>query len=110
MPALAATTALFVVTQNELLLYLACFSMGLHHMAVYGIHGAYLSRTMGLTQSTKAFGLVSLSYGLGTVGGNYLVGVFRDITGDFFMVFLGLCLMLGVASLFSYLLPEDRIR
>jgi predicted MFS family arabinose efflux permease len=107
MPALAVTTALFVVTQNEYLLYLACFSMGLHHMAVYGIHGAYLSRTMGLTQSTKAFGLVSLSYGLGTVGGNYLVGVCRDVTGDFFMVFMGLCLMLGFATLFSYLLPED---
>lgn len=107
MPALAVTTALFVVTRNPFLLYLACFSMGLHHMAVYGIHGAYLSRTMGLAQSTKAFGFVSLSYGLGTVGGNYLVGFFRDLTGDFFMIFMGLCLMLGAAAVLSYLLPED---
>lgn len=108
MPSLAVTTALFVVTRNTYLLYLACFSIGLHHMAVYGIHGAYLSRTMGLTQSTKAFGFVSLSYGLGTVVGNYLVGVCRDLTGDFFMIFMGLSLMLGLATFFSYLLPEDR--
>lgn len=110
LPMLGMTTMVFVLTRNSWLLYPACFSLGLHHMAVYGIHGAYLSRTMGLIQSTKAFGLVSLSYGLGSVLGNYLVGAWRDLAGNFFMVFSFLALVLVMAAGLSWLLPRDDIR
>ncbi len=107
LPALALTSLLFVITQNKIVLYLACFSLGLHHMAIYGIHGAYLSRTMTLPQSTKAFGLVSAAYGVGTVIGNYLVGIFRDISGDFLIIYLILCFTLLVGTALSVKLPAD---
>lgn len=107
LPALAGTSFLFVITKNPYMLYLACFSLGLHHMAIYGIHGAYLAGTMTLPQSTKAFGLVSASYGVGTVLGNYLVGIVRDITGDFLIIYLILCFALLSGTFLSLKLPAD---
>ena len=107
LPALAVASLLFVITQNKYILYFACFSLGLHHMAIYGIHGTYLARTMTLPQSTKAFGLVSASYGVGTVVGNYLVGIIRDLTGDFLIIYLILCFTLLVGTLLSLKLPAD---
>ena len=79
-------------------------------MAIYGIHGAYLSRTMTLGQSTKAFGLVSLWYGVGTVVGNYLIGYIRENTGDFFLSHLLLALVMILATGIAFLLPNDDIK
>ncbi len=107
LPMLAVSAGLLVFTQNRLLLFSACFILGLHHMAIYGIHGAYLSRTMSLSQSTRAFGLVNVSYGLGAVAGNYLVGYFRDLTGDFLFIYSLLVLMLLTGAAVAYKLPGD---
>ena len=49
----------------------------------------------------------SAFYGVGTVVGNYLVGIVRDITGDFLIIYLIICVTLLAGTVLSLKLPAD---
>jgi predicted MFS family arabinose efflux permease len=83
---LTASIAAFLARVDLLLLYAASAMFGLAFNALFGLMPALVSSRFKGANATKIFGLGNVMLGLGSMTGNYMGGLTRELTDSFQLI------------------------
>ncbi|WP_438593495.1 MFS transporter [Eubacterium aggregans] len=86
----------------------ACAIFGLTYNGIFVLHHTYVSRVLPPKKTAKFFGLLNLSFWVGSMIGNYVGGYIQSQTGSFALSYQLMLVMAVLAVLICVFIKSDR--
>lgn len=105
--ALCASCIVVILTSDAIPSFIAALAFGLAYNAVFGLTGAYISKTFSYSNAGLISGFTSVALGFGSMIGNYGGGWLIEVAGDYRILYTVVSVLVAVNVVASIALPRE---